>query len=321
MSIKSLICRIEELEKRLKSVNCEPEIPISERECCIDDTFISTEYTWSSDKIHSLLENFGAQDCCIDVGYEEPELVLELYSGSILLDTSKPVYIPYDNDITLFLLKSTFTQKDAGQVIEHRLHSMAGLPPGGTPPVVESNDEDTLEYYTIANMHPMLSTSRTFYSEVDFEDGSIKQDINGIPNPNGRITAGTITSNSIELIGYYPIFYTTLKTYSPPESLDLSTLTRKEDPLLGMVDFDMNCIGEYLVIAIPNPYNLQDIVNIWEVNSANRGTIGEEGDLFGQPTKVSHTIYPTSGTPSTIFYDVYISNYLTTVDNIKLIKE
>lgn len=95
-------------------------------------------------------------------------------------------------------LKATFTQNDAGALTTMNIKKGAE--------VVATGSDATLTYEA-AEALVVGDETVSFTAEATYEEGATKKNNLGEDSPNGKITAGTITSSKYNLIGLRNAFY------------------------------------------------------------------------------------------------------------------
>lgn len=211
------------------------------------------------------------------------------------LQTNLPEYLEVGS-ITAATFIGQFIQNDAGPINNYTLREGANIISNGSP-------------YTISNYTSAVPVTNTYRAEYAFDDGIIKNDFHGNPDPTGRIQAGTILTNQLTVKFIYPIFYGTIGN---PVNIDLTSAlfltnyaTKAVVPATPSIDITMSSPNVlYLWFAVPA--STPDYTE-WKVNELNQGFIGQPTDLFGAPQ-----ILPLSSNMfSNVAYKLYVSNYAT----------
>jgi len=127
----------------------------------------------------------------------------------------------------------TFTQNDAGALTANRLYKDSVLISSSFP-------------YTDTGVQ-LVEIAIQYDAEVDYAQGPIKNNNMGVPDPAGRINAGTVSSNTLTYIGLRKGFYGTPLT-TPSNNTEVRAMT--EGTFDTTNNPDVNASGEDLV---PNP--------------------------------------------------------------------
>lgn len=106
-------------------------------------------------------------------------------------------------------LTPNFQQQDGGPIEAYRLYR-GGT--GGTliydGPVAVAHTDATFQ----------LTTNESYQSQVDYEEGPIKNDSEGNPDPVGRIEAGTVTSAAVTYVPQRRAFFGALSEATVPDN-------------------------------------------------------------------------------------------------------
>lgn len=152
------------------------------------------------------------------------------------------------------IVRSTFTQKDAGAISAHEiLKNGASIHDGGATNVVD---------FTVPSF--VLGDSNvTIASKATYAEGPIKDDNFGDPSPNGHIAAGSKTSSAMTYTAKRKCFYGTGTGATP--SVTSAIVRGLDHNVLGPAPgtkFTVNiAVGEqYVIIAYPS--SIRDISQI-----------------------------------------------------------
>lgn len=217
--------------------------------------------------------------------YEPPTLVLTLtQAGNEVGSALSGSYI--------------FTQKDAGGI------TASGFKKNGV-------EVATTPTYTAPN--GVENGNNNYQAFVTYANGVIKNNNNNVPDPVGRILAGTINSNVVGTVGQYPIFYGGIDTLQLPANVNLGLLTKIFKPVDSEIDLSVNIDDKFLVVAVPAFWAVK---TRWFVSQFNQGDIGGASNFIGDAVTANKNS-PTA-LWNGVLYRFYISNYATIVENITL---
>lgn len=197
-------------------------------------------------------------------------------------------------------LTSSWTQNDAGGIIT----SNKGIQKNGIPLFTELNliENITLNSFTL-----------TYRSYAGYNQGAVKNNSLGVPDPVGRINAGVAYSNIRSVYGIYPVFHGVFDTLPVASTVNMSSLTKSVILSTGDVTIPINANDKFLLIAIPQ---VSTVKTRWFVTELNQGSIGGVSNLFASPVSVNKNS-PNSYW-NNVSYRFYISNYKTTLTEIQL---
>lgn len=165
------------------------------------------------------------------------------------------------------------------------------------------------------NENLTVPTTNVVYSgTVSYAEGLTKNNNLGIPDPTGKILAGTTTSPNRTITPIYPIFYGAFNTQPNASSLDFIGMTKEVVSGQGTVTVNVGSTSsQWVVVAIPSSYPIK---NKWWVTELNQGSIGGSSNLFGTPTV--HPKSSPNGFWGGISYRIYITNYPSSIGTIQL---
>lgn len=198
----------------------------------------------------SNVEVIGTSVGAVDAGYTFPAgMTFTEFVEVIAQKTIAPTYTaptvtiagnPAPGSIEIgailsIIFSRTFVQNDAGSLTASRLYKDSVQISAGFP-------------YTDTGVQ-VVSTPIVYNAQVDYAQGPIKNNNMGMPDPTGRIEAGTIGSNSLSYVGLRKSFYGSPAS-TPVSSADVramsdSTFTTADNP-------DVDASGQNLVPA-PTP--------------------------------------------------------------------
>src|SRR5690606_1942390 len=222
-----------------------------------------------------------------------------------------PVYIAPNSSITnvtqtaeigssvSISLTQTFNQNDAG---------------GKTSETITKNGSTVSTTNTFNETLTVPTTPVVYAGTVSYADGVTKNNNLGVPDPTGKILAGTVNSPPRTVTPIYPIFYGVFNTQPNASTLTFSGMTK-------MVESGQNAVtvspastdSQWVVVAIPSSYPTK---TVWYVDALNQGAIGGSSNLFGTPSthlKNSPSLFWTG-----ISYRIYITNYPSAINTIEL---
>lgn len=148
-----------------------------------------------------------------------------------------------------------FTQNDAGPENAESLDRN----PGGT--LSTSFPYDDINYQLVDGLN-------AYIAGVAYDDGPIKNNSFGVPDPTGRITSGAITSNTLNYNGVRLAFYGALTDPIPTNSAQVRSQLGSTE--IAGVDFIINIpVGTVnVVFALPDTLTL-DHVEYIELSNAD----------------------------------------------------
>jgi len=212
--------------------------------------------------------------------YTQPSLSL---AGYLLSGTSEI------GAMATVSLQPTYMAGSAGQVIEYRLYRNGN-------PIFTSSAPADFTYSFRRTEEP-----QEFNAVVQYAEGQILTDTEGVPSPSGHIPAGTIPSNVVDYAGEY-MWYAGAqdisgdRTITPDLVLTYPKLSKKDVNEPWQISFAPPF--NQIVIAYPASYpNLKSIYYDGGVAA------GEYGDLFN---KIEITVDATGYAPNR--YKVYYWN-------------
>lgn len=222
-----------------------------------------------------------------------------------------PTYVPPTSSITNVTqtaevgstvninISQTFTQNDAG------LYSSQTIKKDGTTVSTTSGYSETLT----------VPTTNTVYSgTVTYTEGVTKNNNLGIPDPVGKILAGTVTSPNRTVSPIYPVFFGKFTTQPTAAGIDFAGMTKTVINSNGTISLNVaSASSEYVAIAIPATSTIK---TKWFVTELNQGAIGGTVNLFGTPTTALKN--SPSGYWGGISYRIYITNYQSAINTIEL---
>lgn len=239
-------------------------------------------------------------------------------SVDIILDATQevihPTYIQPTNSFTSnpnpnyqevgttinIILSAIFTRNNAGDQQSATFSKNSSVIfTDSTPKIGQSSVTNT---YTDNNI--LLTLSTTSYSSlISYNQGPVLNNNLGIPDPIGRINAGTISGGSIIFQGIYPYFYGTSSSQSLSSS-DIISGTKIVSPVEN--GFTVSSFGTgsaYLWFAVPTGSHT---FTTWYRTALDNGQIGGSTNLFKSPQTLSViSSYWTTN------FDFYITNYQT----------
>lgn len=256
--------------------------------------------------IHNLLQGLQGGDGGLDPTefYHLTELQLQ---GLIAMieNAGHPIYVAPTSSINLIsrilevgssnvrTIKNTFIRNDAGPLISERiLKNDIQVSATGT--------------YNETGVVPIGDTK--YKSESTYEQGPIKTNAVNIPDPIGRIEAGTITSPEGIITGILPWFWKTFDTLPNISTLDISTFTKVISNSMEIVTMPMNIVGKHVVVVIPATSTIK---TKWKITELNGGNIGI-GNLILSP--VGKTLSSPSGFWGPKGFNVYTTAYPTSIE-------
>lgn len=143
-----------------------------------------------------------------------------------------------------YTITPSFNQNDAGLLNGVVIEVDGAL-------VSDSANDNPVNYSTIVTL-----TSKQVTSEISYDDGPIKNDNQGNPDPTGRILAGSII-NTILLRGSYYNWFGSSSS-QPSTSSDIRTLSNSFSNNFTLNTGNTNSI---MVIAIPDTKNLVSVID------------------------------------------------------------
>lgn len=196
-------------------------------------------------------------------------------------------------------ITQTFSQNDAG---------------AKTSETITKNTSTVSTTNTFNETLAVPTTPVVYAGTVSYADGVTKNNNLGVPDPIGKILAGTVNSPSRTVTPIYPIFYGVFNTQPDASTLTFSGMTK-------MVVSGQNTItvsptstdSQWVVVAIPSSYPTK---TVWYVDALNQGAIGGSSNLFG--TSSTHLKNSPSLFWTGIAYRIYITNYPSAINTIEL---
>lgn len=185
---------------------------------------------------------------------------------------------------------SVFNQNDAGNILDYELRKDNVFLTNNNP-FTENTTENS----------PVVIPYRGLFS---FDDGPILNDSNGNPDSNGQIMAGSVFTNIINVQWIYPYFW---GVSSSNTGINYVEGNKVVQPSNGGVVINFNAVEEYLWFAVPA---IVPNFTSWFVTALNQGNIGTPSDLFDAPSIEELTTLLWED----VEYKIYISNYVTTVN-------
>ena len=222
-----------------------------------------------------------------------------------------PTYIPPTSSITnvtqtaevgstlSISLTQTFTSNNAGALASQ---------------TIKKNGATVSTTNTFAESLVVPSVNTLYSGTVTYLEGLTKLNNLGIPDPTGKILAGTITSATRTITPIYPVFYGVFTTQPNAATLDLASMTKQVVSSSGTVTLPVaSSSSQYIAIAIPSTSTVK---TSWYVTELNQGAIGGGTNLFG--TSSVATKSSPSGFWGGIGYRIYITNYQSAINIIEL---
>lgn len=161
-------------------------------------------------------------------------------------------------------INGVFVKNDAGDPLT------SGIKKGS------STVSPTLSFSEVIPQMP--NSTITYQAFVNHDIGLVKNNAIGVPDPVGRIPAGTVNSLIRSMSGVYPIFYGSINVSDDIDDIVLSSLTKNVVNSNGTISLNFsNIVGKRLVVLVPSESALK---TKWYVNALNNGNIGNVGDLF-----------------------------------------
>lgn len=159
------------------------------------------------------------------------------------------------------IIKSTFTQNDAGAFTRHIIVKNGEV-------VAESTSANPLSY---GQEFMIGDETVVFGSEVDYQEGAIKKDNLGEDSPEGAIPNGSISSNAVRIYGKRGLFYGTGVGSLP--SLNSENVRALEHFKLNPTtntEFDIliEAGKQYVIFAYPSSLRDVEKVTYVEMNDA-----------------------------------------------------
>jgi len=207
------------------------------------------------------------------------------------------------------LLTSAFTQNDAGSLVNIKFNKNGSM--------IQNITQAPFVY---TDPSYAISAAVSYQSNAFYGAGPIKNTNLGNPSPGGQIQAGNILSNIITITPVYPYFYGTSATGSSSDvqanmySGSIGVATNKVVAAVPS-SISISSFGEpnnFIWFAVPTG---SKTFTTWYVTSINQGAIGGGSNLFASPVSLSIT----STLGWTQSYDIYVSNYVTTVSGTMLL--
>lgn len=235
---------------------------------------------------------------------------IETVIHDLLTATVHPIYVAPTVALTGFsnlnaeigtkispALSISFTQNDAGSLTAQRIYRNSTL-------------LSTASSYTDSNYTIPLGLTE-YKAQADYAEGAIKNNNLNVPDADGQILSGTITSNIIEVRGYKNAFYQAITTSTPTTSAGVRALTGKLLNPAGQ-DFIINIpVGTVnVVFAIPIELTLQYVQYIELSNSDIQAAFTQqvvlvEGANGYTPTSYNvYTYTPVEPFPAEVNYRV-----------------
>jgi hypothetical protein len=195
-------------------------------------------------------------------GKTPKQLLLEGASESV-----SPIYIsPY----AYLTIDQNSSYLEIGQTVNVIANIQYFKNDAGEPSVysIKKNNTEISNQSSFIDFNVLISnTPKVYSSSVNYPIGNIKNNNLGQPDAFGRILAGQITTNSINLFGYYKIFYgaSSNTPLSSPEVRNLQNSRFTNEPLT----FILNTGNFYnkFSIAIPSTLSLQEVIDIDALNA------------------------------------------------------
>lgn len=151
----------------------------------------------------------------------------------------------------------------------------------------------------------------TYSAKFYFDEGAVKNSVpDNVPYPVGKIDAGSVLSNGIQVTGIMPWFYGSSISDTVPS---IYSAFKNVSPSNGSLNVPSFGTGDkYLWFAVPrNSSNgMQKTFSTWFRSALDSGSIGGSANLFRSPITVSVTSTGLT-TNWTRNYDLYFSNYAT----------
>lgn len=222
-----------------------------------------------------------------------------------------PTYVPPTSAITnvtqtaevgstlAISIMQTFTSNNAGALASQTIKK------NGTTVSTTSGFAESL----------VVPATNTVYSgTVTYLEGITKVNNLGIPDPTGKILAGTATSPARTVTPIYPVFYGVFATQPEASTIDLVSMTKAVVNSSGTVSVNVGSTSsQYVAIAIPTTSTIK---TKWYVTELNQGSIGGVSNLFG--TSSTALKNSPSGFWGGISYRIYITNYPSAINTIEL---
>lgn len=239
------------------------------------------------------------------------EVVAEDKIGLILsVIAEPPVYVPPTSSITNVTalaevgstvsvnITQTFNKNDAGNK---------------TSEIIKKNGETVSETNTYTESL-VVPTGNTVYSgTVNYAEGATKNNNLGLPDPTGKITAGSVNSANRTISSVHPIFYGVLNPGQTIDDIDLSTFTKIVASSTGTFSIPWSgVVGKLLAVVYPASSTTK---TKWYVTALNSGDIGKTGALF--PTTQTKDF----DSPTELWEDVSFKVCISTVTNANDIME
>ncbi|TXK23326.1 hypothetical protein FVR03_22775 [Pontibacter qinzhouensis] len=186
-------------------------------------------------------------------------------------------------------LSATFTKNDAGDLTRYLLRR------GNTTLLDQATISSFTDSYSIGD--ETVEYQATFY----YADGPVKNTNLGNPYPTGQIKAGSISSNTVSIVGRRNLFYDTSKTGLNTSANIRSFVNKSLNPGAGTT-FTINIPAGATSVQFSYPASIRDVNSVKYVEGLN----AEVKDIF---TKTVVSVEGANGfTP--INYKVY--NYVPT---------
>jgi hypothetical protein len=185
------------------------------------------------------------------------------YDAPLLTLTSAPAEGYYEIGTTLTpLLEPLFTAGDAGSVTGYRLYR------NGVPVY------DNIYPAPLNQTVQTTDVPQEFFAAMDYAEGPVKNDSLGEPSPDGRIPAGTLTSNILTFRGLRMMFAGGSAETAAP---NVSGLVRAYPSLFPQKSFSFSVPDGTQQILIAYPASEAEVSSIWyEAGAAS----GEYKELF-----------------------------------------
>lgn len=198
---------------------------------------------------------------------------LEEFFDDVLTEVVPPTYISPSASISTNQIKyevgevvdielsSSFNQNDAGSV-----SSVSILKNG----LVVSNSE----LYLDENVSiPSSSSPIVYRARYDYNQGPIKNNNLGDPDPSGRIPAGNVLSNTISIYGFKKFFYGTTDEFPEGTPVDPSLIDVRSS---GQYQFEDENNQEFIIQTgsefnsfwfwVPDEYELDEVIDLDALN-------------------------------------------------------
>lgn len=221
-----------------------------------------------------------------------------VYVQPVLSIPNLPAQFAEIGKVAPISISSLWNQNDAGNVVSMNVFKNN---------VSVSN---TLNF----NENLVLTNGQVSYkSSVQYNIGAVKNNIYGIPDPIGRILAGSINSNTQSIYGIYPIFFGVFEDQPIASTVSLVPLEKLVVLSDGNITISVDCEEKYFLLAVPN---VSTEKTKWFISEISKGSIGGSTNLFGDAS-----VYNKNSPDSfwnNVPYRFYVTNYRTTFNEIQL---